>query len=107
MIVTLYSKRKLLFVFSTVCPAGKTGSPCANCPVNTYKDQMGAGSCTPCAPGKTTNGTEGATAASACGRAPFGINFTSRRQQLHSNIWRKRLIFALDLSFILCEVFVP
>ena len=71
-------KAFLLCFLCTVCPVGKTGSPCSDCPVNTYKDEIGAGSCTPCMNSKTTNGMTGATAASACGKTPFGINL--RRQ---------------------------
>ena len=83
--------KTFLFCFlCTVCPAGKTGSPCSDCPVDTYKSEMGAGSCMPCANNKTTNGMTGATAASACGKTSFGINL--RREQGENHIRRKRFI---------------
>ena len=69
--LNIQNENFFMLFFWAECPPGMTGSPCAACPVDTYKARTGPGGCTPCAEGKTTNGTVGATAVSACGRNPL------------------------------------
>ena len=104
----LYPKRKFwniwdvsFLLLPTVCPAGKASSRCLDCPVDTYKEEIGTGSCTPCPNNKTTNGMTGATAASACGKTPFGINLT--REQVQKSHQEKTIYFVFDLNFISLE----
>ena len=62
----------MIYDVSVVCAKGykKDGTNCVQCAVNEYKDQVSdATTCTPCTgTGISTNGAQGATSASACGK---------------------------------------